>query len=93
MHAALRVAFRHLLVQDAAAGGHPLHVTGRHLAFVAEAVAVFHRPGQHIGDGLDATMGMPREPGEIVFRVVAAEIVKQQKRIEFFSLAKAEGTL
>ena len=35
-----RVALRHLLMQDAAAGGHPLHVAGAERAAVAEAVAV-----------------------------------------------------
>ena len=41
MHAAALVAFRHLLVKDAAAGGHPLHVAGAHLTAIAKTVAVF----------------------------------------------------
>src|SRR4029450_11288530 len=43
VHAAGGVALRHLLVHDAAAGGHPLHVTGAEAAAVAQAVAVLHR--------------------------------------------------
>src|SRR5437763_13455553 len=35
MHAAVLVTLGHLLVENAAAGGHPLHITGRHLAFVS----------------------------------------------------------
>src|SRR2546427_3396269 len=45
---ALLITLRHFLVQDAAAGGHPLHVAGGHLALVAETVAVLHRTGEHV---------------------------------------------
>ena len=38
VHTALRISIGHLLVQDAAAGGHPLYVAS-HLALVAKAVA------------------------------------------------------
>jgi hypothetical protein len=59
VHTAQRVALGHLLVQDAAAGGHPLHVAGRHFALVAQAVAM-HLAGfpwhpendRHFGDFL-----------------------------------------
>ena len=70
-------------MEDAAAGRHPLHVAGAEAAAIAEAVAVFDRAGQHVGDRLDAAMRMPREPGEIFVRMVVAEVVEQQKRIEF----------
>ena len=91
VHAALRVALRHLLMHDAAACGHPLHVAGAEHAAIAEAVAVLHRAIQDIGDGLDAAMRMPGEAGEIVLRVVVAEIVEQQKRIGLGSLAETKG--
>ena len=39
-------------------------------------------PAEHVGDGLDAAMRMPREAGQIVVRVVVAEVVEQQERIE-----------
>ena len=84
------VALRHFLMQDAAAGGHPLHVAGAELAAVAEAVAMIDIAGQHVGDGLDAAMRMPREAGEIFGRPVVAEIVQQQERIEFGGVAEAE---
>src|SRR5207302_2585994 len=35
VHASARIPFGHLLVQDAAARGHPLHVARGHFAFVA----------------------------------------------------------
>ena len=90
MHAALRVALRHLLVQDAAAGRHPLHVARAERAAVAEAVAVIDVAGQHVGDGLDAAVRMPGKAGEILARAVVAEIVEQQERIEVRRVAEAE---
>ena len=46
VHAALRVALRHLLMHDAAPGGHPLHVAFAERAVTAEAVAVLDRAFQ-----------------------------------------------
>src|SRR5580700_7180054 len=48
LHAAARIALRHLLVENAASGRHPLHVAGPERSPVAQAVAVVHRAGQHI---------------------------------------------
>ena len=77
VHAAGRIALGHFLMDDAAAGGHPLHVAGGDGAVVAHAVAVFDGAGEDVGDGLDAAMRMPGEAGEIVFGDVVAEIVEQ----------------
>ncbi len=63
VHASVRIALRHLLVDDAAAGRHPLHVAGAERAAIAEAVAVLDRAGEHVGDRLDPAMRMPRKPG------------------------------
>src|SRR5262249_28889921 len=92
MHAALRIALRHLLMHDAAARSHPLHVTGAERAAIAEAVAVLDRAREHIGDGLNAAMRMPGETGEIILRPVVAEVVQQQERIGLFCVAEAEST-
>ena len=91
MHAALRVALRHLLVQDAAAGRHPLHVARSEIAAIAQAVAVLDIAGEHIGDGLDAAMRMPGKSGAILVRPVVAEIVQQEERIELGGVAEAES--
>ena len=64
-------------------GGHPLHVAGAERAAVAQAVAVLDGAGEHVGDGLDAAVRMPRKAGEVVVGPVVAEIVEQQERIEF----------
>ena len=81
MHAAGRVAFRHLLVDDAAACRHPLHVAGGDDARVAEAVAVLDVALQHIGDGLDAPVRMPGKTSEIMVGDVGAEIVEKQEGV------------
>src|SRR5215472_18135446 len=60
MHPSRSVALGHLLMDDPAASGHPLHVAGGDYTAIAHAVAVLDRSRQHIGDGFDATMRMPR---------------------------------
>ena len=60
-------------------------------AAVAQAVAVLDGAGEHVGDGLDAAMRMPREPGEVVGGTLVAEIVEQQERIELAGVAEPEG--
>ena len=92
VHAAVRVALRHLLVQDAPAGGHPLDVAGAELARVPQAVAVVHGSGQDVGDRLDAPMGMPGKAGQVGGRVLVSEVVEQEKRIELLRGAETEGT-
>ena len=91
VHAAGRVALGHFLVDDAAAGGHPLDVAGGDGAVVAHAVAVLDGAGEHVGDGLDAAMRMPGEAGEVVLGDVVAEVVEQEERIEVGGVAEAEG--
>src|SRR5262249_20977571 len=61
------------------------------IAAIAEAVAMVDAAGQHVGDGLDSAMRMPRKTGAILLRPVVAEIVEQQERIEFRGVAEAES--
>jgi hypothetical protein len=84
------IALRHLLVEDPAARGHPLDVAGPELPRVPEAVAVEDRPREHVRDGLDSAMRVPREAGDVVGRPLVAEIVEQQKRIGLVRLPEAE---
>ena len=93
VHPALRVALRHFLVHDAASRRHPLHVARAEAAAVAEAVAVFDVSRQHVGDGFDPPVRMPRKAGEIIVRVLVAEVVEQQERIELRRVAEAERAL
>ena len=52
-----------------------------------------HFAREHVGDGLDAAMRMPGEAGEIVGRILIAEVVEQQERIELVRFAETEGAL
>src|SRR6187200_3253672 len=77
-------------MEDAAPGGHPLHVARPERAAVAKAVALVHLAAQHVGDRLDAAVRMPRKAGEILLGVVVAEIVEEEKRIEVGGVAEPE---
>jgi len=90
MHAARLIALGHLLVDDAAARRHPLDVAGRDGAMVSHAVAVLDGAGQHVGDGFNAAMRVPREACQVILRNVVAEIVEQQERVEVRCVAEAE---
>src|SRR5262249_2792729 len=86
------VALRHLLMNDAAARGHPLNVAGADRTAVAEAVAVLHCSGEHVSNRLDAAVRMPGKTGEVILRNLVAKIVEQQKRIVVGGLAEGERT-
>ncbi len=86
-------AFGHLLVQDAAAGGHPLHVARTDDAGVAEAVAVGDGAFQHISDGLDAAVGVGGETGEIVGGVIRSEVVEEQEGVGEIQQVSGEAAL
>ena len=90
VHAAVGIALGHFLVDDAAAGGHPLDVAGGDGAAVAHAVAVLDGAGEDVGDGFDAAMRMPGEAGEVIVGNVVAEIVEQEEGIEVGGVAEAE---
>jgi len=91
MHAARRVAFGHLLVDDPAPRRHPLHVAGADSAVVPHAVAVFHGPSEHVGDGLDPAVRMPRKARQVIRRYVVAKIVQEQERVEVDVLPKPKA--
>lgn len=49
---------------------------------MAGAVAVAHAPGDHVGDGFEATVRMVGKPGDVVAGAVAAKGIEHQKRIQ-----------
>src|SRR5580765_4705894 len=77
-------------MNDAAAGGHPLDITGGDGAAIPHAVAMLDGSGQHVGDGLDAAVRMPRETRQIIFGNVVTEIVEQEKWVEVRGVAEGE---
>src|SRR5579871_390171 len=92
MHAPGMIAARHLLVNDPAARGHPLHVARGNRPVIAHAVAVFDRAGQDIGNRFDPAVWVPGKSGDVVLRNVVAEIVQEEKRVEIRGVAEPEGT-
>ena len=50
--------------------------------FVAGAVAMTHAAGDHVRDRLEAAMRMVGKPADVVLRIVGAERVEHQERIE-----------
>ncbi len=85
------IALGHLLMDDPAPRRHPLDVAGGDGPAVAHAVAVLHRPGKDVGDGLDSAVRVPRETRQIIRGNVVAEVVEQQERVEIGGVAEAEG--
>src|SRR5262249_40512469 len=57
---------RHLGVNDAVAGGHPLDRAAGETAVVADRVRVLHRAAEHDRHGFEAAVGMAREAGLVV---------------------------
>ena len=80
-HAAF-LLLRHLRMDDAAPGGHPLHAARLEQADVADAVAMAHAALQHDRHGLEAAVRVVREAADVVARRIAAERVEHQERIE-----------
>jgi hypothetical protein len=70
---------RHLGVDDAAPGGHPLGAAAAQVAGVAQVVLVLEIAFQHVGDGLEAPVRVGREAGDVVVRVVRGELVEHQE--------------
>ena len=84
LEAAHQTAFllRHLRVDDAATGRHPLHVARAEMSTVAEVILVQHVPREHVGHSLETAVRMGREPLDVFVRAVAAELIEHEERIE-----------
>ena len=92
-HAARLIPFRHLLMDDPAAGRHPLDVTGADHPLVSHTVSVFDPSVQDVRDRLDPPVGVPGEALQVIPRIVRTEIVEKQKRIELRPLVETEQPL
>src|SRR5580698_11201718 len=77
-------------MNDAAPGGHPLHVAGRDAALISDAIGVVHGACQDVSDGFDAAMGVPREARQIIVWNIVAEVVEKKKGIEVGCIAETE---
>ena len=93
MHPATRVTLRHLLMQNATSGGHPLDVTGSEAATIAQVVAMLDATSENVRDGLDTAMRVPGEPGSVVVGNVVSKVVEEQKRVDVIGVPEAKGAL
>ena len=69
-------------MDDATPGRHPLHAPRRQHPFMPGAVAMAHATIEHVGDGFKTTVRVIRKTGNVILRIVAAEGIKHQERIE-----------
>jgi hypothetical protein len=76
------ILLRDLGMDHATAGGHPLHAAVLEQALVAGAVTMQHAPGDHVGDGLEATVRVVGEASDVVVGLVAAKGVEHQEGVE-----------
>jgi hypothetical protein len=83
---------RSLFVHDAARGAHPLQAGRAEIAFVDVVVFVFHPAGEHVGHRFEPTVRVRREAGNVVARLVGAELVEHQERIERARACRASNT-
>src|SRR5690242_17360261 len=90
MHSTDRISLRHLLVDNAAARSHPLHISCGNGATISHAVAMFDSPGKNVGNGLNPAMRMPREACQVILGNVVAKVVEEKERIEILGIAKSE---
>src|SRR5262249_4080177 len=93
MHPTTRISVRHLLVEYAASGRHPLHVSSPEAALITQAVTVIDRAGQHIRDCLYASMGVPWKSRAVLVRTIIAEVVEQQERVKFLGSPESKGAV
>ena len=69
-------------MNNAATGGHPLHIAAFQVAAVAEMVLVQHVPIQHVRHCFETAVRMTGESGDVIVRVFGTELIKHQKRIQ-----------
>src|SRR5207253_918020 len=80
------------LVEDAAAGRHPLDVAGADRALVTERVSVLHLALQDDRDGFDPAVRMVRKARLVVGRLRRLEMVEEQERVQMVELPRADAS-
>ena len=83
---------RTLDVEDAGAGGHPLGVAVGDQAATAVRVLVLEGAVDHVGDGLEAAMGMPRRALGFAGRVLhLTHLIHVDERVDERGIGAREG--
>ncbi len=58
-------------------------ITGIQITCVAQRIRVFHGAFEHIGDRLNPPVWVPWEAFFEIARMIVAEVIKQQERVQF----------
>ena len=88
---ALRTTFGHLLMHDAAAARHPLHISGTDHARVTQTVPVARIALEHVRDGFDAAMRVRRKTDDgTLDGVIESEVIEKQERVHGVGTAWAK---
>jgi hypothetical protein len=89
-HAAA-LLLRHLRVDDAAPGGHPLHTARAQLAGVAQMILMLHVTVEHVGHRLEPAMGMRGKTGDVIVGILRGELVEHEEWVEARAVRPAEA--
>jgi hypothetical protein len=84
---------RRLDVKDAGTGRHPLRVAVGDDTSAAVGILVFHGAVDHVGDGLEAAMGVPRSAFRLTGGVFdLSHLVEVDERVEIGEVDAAKGS-
>ena len=75
-------------MDDAAPGGHPLHVAGSEPAAMSSGILVLHFAFEHVSNRLEAPMGVIRSADRLAGRVIdRSHLVDEEERVDRVDLA------
>jgi len=92
-HQSILLPFGHFLVNNPAAGSHPLDISRRNRPLVPHTVPMLNLAIKHIGNRLDPSMGVPWKTSDIVIGIIRMKIIEEEKGIEQRGVVISEGPL
>ena len=82
---------RHLRVNDAVGGRHPLHIARTQVAAITHMVLVAHVAIEHVGHRLEPAMRVCRKTGDVVVRIVRVKLIEHEEWIHVQAALAAEA--
>jgi hypothetical protein len=86
-------ALWHFLVNDPAAGCHPLNLVRVDDSGISYTVSVLDSAVKHVRYCFYAAVGVPRKAGDVISLVIRMEVIQQQERIQFWDMLISESAL
>ena len=90
-HQAILLPFRHFLVNNAAAGRHPLYIPGAYYAGIPHTVAMLYPTLEHISYSLNAPVRVPGKTPYIVPRIAGMEVIQEKEGVQQIRPVEAYG--